>query len=139
MGKQVAPNYRGKGVSKTKFKKDGTPKHAGNFSAMTIKCAGVRSKDYKVKMIDGVLIVGVHTPLLALLPAAVVEMAMSNGYFYEYQEKGVHTHNGIKYDAYRSLIKHERRYSLDYLNYEFVYREIIYTNCDEDVYQFPEY
>ena len=35
MGKQVAPNYRGKGVSKTKFKKDGTPKHAGNFSAMT--------------------------------------------------------------------------------------------------------
>ena len=130
-------NYRGKGTS-TKLTKDGKPKHAGNWSYYAIHHQSMQSRDYKVKLIDDALMVGEHTPLLCLLPSAAVELAMTDPHFGEYRQDGVRTVNGKKYECHITLTKRKLHFSVDYLNYDFTYREIIFTDWDFD-YQFPEY
>ena len=77
---------RGKGVSTTKFCKDGTPKHAGNFSPTTIHYQSLVSKDYPVKRMlldDGtetlVIIGKTETrPLAEFMPQSVIDYVLSD-------------------------------------------------------------
>ena len=132
-------NFRGKGTSRDKFCK-GTdiPKHAGNFSASTIHYQSLQQKDYKVRMKDGQLIVGDHTPLSDILPEALVTLAITDPNFKTYSQSGEHSHNEKKYEAYRTLTKFSAFGWHSYLDYSFILHIGIYTNGDFD-YQFPNY
>ena len=65
MAHVVAPNLRGKGISTTKFTKDGKPKRSGNWSVTTIHFQSLQFMDYHVSK-D--LIVGEHTHLSQVMP-----------------------------------------------------------------------
>ena len=128
-----------RGVSKDKFCKGTTiPKRSGNFSYTTVHYQSLQSKDYHVKLRDGVLIVGENTPLEKVMPG-VEQLALSDSYFEQYTQRGVHTHNGKKYEARKTLTKREKHYEYcDWMNYDYVYREIIYTD-NEFNYTFKNY
>ena len=130
-------SYRGKGTSR-KLTKDGKPKHAGNWSAQTIHVQSLQSRDYHVRRIDGILIVGDHTKLSSILGEAIAILAENNKYFDQYVEKGQKIVGRKSYDAERSLRRFAARDSHSYLDFEFIYREQIYTDGDFD-YNFPEY
>lgn len=137
MGKQVAESYRGKCQSATKVRKDGQPKRAGNFSAVTFRSQQLQSKDYRVTLKDGQLIVGTHTFLLEVMPAAVVQLAMEDRFIDTIVRKGTITRNGKEYECVKRLTAFHARYS--YMgDTRFLYREEIYSN-GEFVYDFPEY
>ena len=130
-----------KGVSTTKFcKHTGDPKHSGNFSPMTVHYNSLKCKDYRVRLCDGILIVGEKTPLSDLMPYAVVELALTDPYFDIYKERGQKTVGVKKYDACKTLrrmanVRSYMKISCDFL---FTYREEIYTDGDFN-YIFPEY
>ena len=134
----TAPTLRGKGVSKDKFTKDGRLKRSGNFSYSTIHYQSLQCKDYKVRLIDKQLIVGTHTPLSSLYPQELVNLALNDGYFERYVRNGVKTINGKQYEVESHLTRRHIHYDYNYINYEFTYREMIYTDGDFD-YNFPEY
>ena len=128
-----------KGVSKDKFCK-GTdiPKHSGNFSYHTVHYQSLQSKDYHVTLRDGVLIVGESTPLQCLMPE-VTQIALNDPHFESYTRKGTMPHAGKRYEARQTLTKRERHYTYcDWMNYDFIYREMIYTDGEFD-YQFKNY
>ena len=128
-----------KGVSQTKFcKGTNIPKHSGNFSPATIHYRSLQSKDYHVRLHNGVLIVGENTPLEQVMPN-IEQLALLDPYFEQYTQRGTHTHNGKQYEAQKTLTKHKEHYQYcDWLNYDFIYREMIYTDYEFD-YRFPNY
>ena len=129
---------RKQGISKDKFcKGTGIPKRSGNFSAFSIHQSSMQSKDYKVRVVDGRLIVGEHTPLVDVLGAAVVAAIQADPYFNSYRQEGVKTINGKQYEAHRILTKFNARFS--YLSdIKYLLREEIFTELDFD-YNFAEY
>lgn len=137
MGQQETHNYRGKGTS-TKLTKDGQPKHAGNWSFHTIHHQSLQHQDYRVRRIDGKLIVGDHTPLNKVLPQLLVDLIESDPNFKSYKQQGTHTHAGKKYEAYKYLTKFSAFGTHMYIDYQYIYREEIYTDGEFD-YQFPNY
>ena len=136
MGKQTTENYRGKGVS-TKLAKNGQPKHSGNWSAATIHIQSLQYKDWKVRRIDGVLIVGEKTKLTDIFPEQLISAIDSDQNFESLNQKGTHTHNGKQYEARRSLRKATVKWYM-WDGYEYIYREEIYTDGDFN-YNFKEY
>lgn len=137
MGKQIAQTYRGRCQSATKVRKDGQPKRAGNFSAATFRSQQLQSKDYRVTMKDGHLVVGTHTYLLEIMPLAVVQLAMEDQFLDTIVRKGTITRNGKEYECAKRLVAFHAKYS--YMgDVRFLYREEIYTNGDF-IYDFPEY
>lgn len=130
-------NFRGRGISQ-KLTKDGKPKHAGNWSAQTIHIQSLQSRDYHVKRIDGELIVGDHTPLSQILGETVAQLVASNERFNAYVECGTKTVGRKQYDAERSIRRYLPYGSHVWIDFEFIYREQIYTDGDFD-YNFPEY
>lgn len=128
-----------KGISKDKFCK-GTdiPKRSGNFSSQTVHYQSLQSRDYHVNLRNGRLIVGENTPLEDVMPG-IEQLALSDPYFESYTQKGTHTHSKKKYEARKTLTKREKHYEYcTWLNYDFVYREMIYTDNEFD-YQFKNY
>lgn len=131
-------SYRGKGTSR-KLTKDGQPKHAGNWSFQAIHAQSLQSKDWHVKRgANGELIVGDHTPLWKIMGEAVATLAETNDRFNEYVECGKKEVGRKQYDAQRSLKRFLPYGSHVWIDYEFIYREQIYTDGDFD-YNFPEY
>ena len=137
MGKQFAKNYRGKGVS-TKLTKDGTPKHAGNWSATTIHFQSLQFRDYRVRRVDGELIVGEKTPLSDILQPELVDAIDRDPNFDSLHQKGTHTYRGKKYEARRSLRRVKVTWYRMIDGYEYIYREEIFTDGDFN-YNFKEY
>ncbi len=135
MGKQMTPNLRGKGYS-SKLTKDGKPKHAGNWSAITIHYQSMQFQDYAVKRIDGILVVGNETKLSDIFPEELVRIIDADPNFESLSQVGTHTHNGKQYEARRSL-RRVIRYCA-YSEREYIYREEIYTDGDFK-YNFKEY
>lgn len=129
-------SYRGKCESKDKVRKDGKPKHAGNFSYTSFHAQRLQSKDYRVKMVDGELIVGDHTPLITLMPRGVVETALSDPFFGTYVQDGKQPVNGKLYEAHKRLTKCNFCWSMD--DVRFIYREEIYTDGEVE-YKFKNY
>ncbi len=132
----VKGDYRGKGISETKSK-TGEPKHAGNFSYCTIHHQSLQSKDYRVYNRDGHLIVGNKTPLSKLMSEDVERLALTDKHFGGYVQDGKKTVGVKEYEAHKRLIKFSCR-GFSYFEFEFIYREEIYTDGDFD-YPFPEY
>lgn len=137
MGKQVQPNFRGKGTSRDKLTKDGQPKHSGNWSYSTIHSQSLQHQEYHVRRINGELIVGDHTPLSKIFSPGIV-FETNNPHFSSYTERGTKTVGIKQYEARRTLWRFWAYGSHMYLNYEFVYREEIYTDGDFN-YNFPNY
>ena len=145
MGKQETPNYRGKGVSRDKFTKDGRPKHSGNFSYQAVHVNSLQSKDYRVTMKkdkdgDPILIVGNSTPLLAVMPAAVVELAMHDKFLETIVRSGLAEIRGKKYESRKTLTRFKVYYNFwtPEERVLFIYREEIWTDGDF-IYEFPNY
>ena len=136
MGKQIAENYRGKGVS-NKLTKSRQPKHAGNWSAATIHKQSLQWRDYKVNRINGELIVGESTKLKDILSEQLVIAIENDPNFDCLYQKGTHTRNGKKYEARRSLRKTTIKW-FNFSGHEYTYREEIYTDGDFN-YNFKEY
>lgn len=138
MGEQIAPNYRGKGTSKDKVRKDGKPKHAGNFSYRNSDAykTHFQSQRYRVDFIDGKLIIGDHTPAEDILPLALVELMLTDPNFEQYFQKGTHTRGGKKYDCWKKIYKPFNSGIGGYAC--FTYYEEICTEGDFK-YNFPEY
>lgn len=145
MGKQLTPNYRGKGVSRDKLTKDGHPKHAGNFSYQTVHVSSLQSKDYQVtlkKDADGepILIVGNSTPLCKVMPQEVALLALHDKFLDTIVRSGKAKIKGKEYDSRKTL----RRFHWPFHAWApeervvFIYREEIYTDGDF-VYEFPNY
>lgn len=138
----TAPNFRGKGFSRSKFTKTGDPKRAGNWSANTIHSQSLQYRDYRVwvqKYESGieVLMVGDKTPLASLMGEAVASLAMKDPYFRSYYREGVKTVGTKQYEANMRLNKSKG--SPIWLSLHWgIYREEIYTDGDFN-YQFPEY
>ena len=131
-------NFNGKCISTHgKVTKGGSPKHSGNFSYQTMHYQSLQSRDYPVREKDGKLIVGDHTPLYELMPIAVYELAVVDECFESVRRKVKVILDGKEYEGYKTLT---RRYypggAFD--NYQFIYREQVYTDFDFD-YQFKEY
>lgn len=146
MGKQIAPNFRGRGVSETKYTKTGEPKHAGNWSYSKIHYQNLQVKDYYVRLRTDketgiqTLIVGDHTPLAALMGEQVEWLAMRDKTFDQYVQTDYNSRivPGKKYEAYKRLYKSKLTSSWEIDPHAFVYREAIYTDGDFK-YHFPEY
>ena len=139
MAHVTAPNLRGKAVSATKFTKAGEPKRSGNWSASTVHAQSLQSRDYRVKLVDGQLIVGDHTPLAYVMDqvgAIVEELVTNDVYFSQLVRDGHKTIRGKKYESRKTLKRIHLQYSMD--NVLYIYREEIYTDGDFD-YNFPEY
>lgn len=125
-----------KGTSTTKFCKNGQPKHSGNFSYETVHRNSLQSKDYRVHLRDGKLIIGEHTPLESKFPEQLVWLALNDPNFNSCIRTGTVPYNGKRYEARQRLTRYESQYA--YLDYKFMYREEVYTDGDFD-YNFPEY
>ena len=149
MAHVVAPNLRGKGISKTKFTKTGEPKRSGNWSVAAIHYQSLQSKDYHVRywtLESGVqiLVVGDNkTPLEDIMGKQIANLAMFDKHFEQYTQSGykeVGTELGTrKYEVFRYLKKNRvRSSSYGKEDVEFTYREAIYTENDFN-YTFPEY
>ena len=141
MAHVVAPNLRGKCASETKFTKSGEPKRSGNWSYQKVHQMNLQSRDYRVCEVvfeSGIkcLIVGDNTPLAQLMGEIVATLAMNDEHFDSYTRKGYKTVGVKKYEAKMVLTKANCLYS--YMNYKFLYREMIYTDGDFN-YNFPEY
>lgn len=134
-----APNLRGKGISQTKFTKSGYPKRSGNWSVSTIHSQSLQSRDYKVKLINGRLIVGEHTPLTRVMGKSgslIEELALQDEFLHDIIRSGYTKINGKEYESRKRLMKTHYHYSMEDVRY--IYREEIYTDGDFD-YSFPEY
>lgn len=138
-------NFRGKGISATKFTKAGEPKRSGNWSAQTIHHQSMQYKDYYVRLLQSesgikILLVGDHTPLSRIMGDAIEELAINDEHFSSYVQSGEYKGlgNGKSYEARRTLRKLNVRKSWYFDNRAFLYREEIYTDGDF-TYNFPEY
>ena len=129
-------DFRGRCESKDKVRKDGQPKHAGNFSYTTFHAQKLQSKDYLVRMIDDELIVGTHTPLMVVLPRPIVEAAMTDRFFGSYSQDGTQMVAGKEYEAHRRLTR--VKHSIYIGDVRFILRMEIYTDGEVD-FKFPEY
>lgn len=139
MAHVVAPNLRGKAVSATKVTKKGEPKRSGNWSYQTVHIQSIQHKDYQVRMTEGRLIVGDHTPLanvMGKLGAAIEDLAIQDQYLENIVRGGYASINGKQYESHKRLTRTHVQYSMDDIRY--MYREEIYTDGDFD-YTFPEY
>lgn len=139
MAHVAAPNLRGKGISATKFTKDGEPKRSGNWSVSTIHYQSLQFRDYQVRYENGRLIVGDHTPLadvMGKMGYEIEELAKNDEYLKAISREGYAPIGGKKYESRKILTRTLRRYSIYDVRY--VYREEIYTDGDFD-YNFPEY
>lgn len=133
---------RGKGVSTTKFCKDGTPKHAGNFSPTTIHYQSLVSKDYPVKRMlldDGtetlVIIGKTETrPLAEFMPQSVVDYVLSDPFFKSLSREGTIPVGKKQYECFKEL----RRLTYKYMDgREWTLRLGIYTDFEFN-WNFPE-
>lgn len=148
MGQQIAPNFRGKGRSATKFTKNGEPKHAGNWSERSMHYQSLQSKDYYVRLLESketagikVLIVGDNTPLYQIMGDMVEQLAINDPHFYMYRQAGKYDkiRNGKKYDCSYTLTKNPLAAKSWMINpHAFMLRVEIYTEGDFK-YNFPEY
>jgi hypothetical protein len=139
MAHVTAPNLRGKGISATKFTKAGEPKRSGNWSVSTVHYQSLQSRDYRVKINDGRLIVGDYTPLadvMGKMGYTIEELARNDEYLKEIVREGYTPIRGKKYESRKRLTRVHLQYSMDKVVY--IYREEIYTDGDFD-YNFPEY
>ena len=137
---------RGKGTSATKFCKDGSPKHAGNWSESTIHYQSLVSKDYFVKrhtipmedcLKETLIVVGDHEnrPLTDFLPENVVQYLVSDPYIKTLNREGKVKVGGKEYDSFKEIKK--TRYK--YMNgCEYILRLGIYTD-NEIKWEFPEF
>ena len=121
------------GVSKDKFcKGTDVPKHAGNFSPCREIYKHYKRATYPIRVENGCMIIGNHTPVEAVLDAHLICLIQDDPYFNRYEQKGTHTFNGTKYPAsksvYRSLIDPKL----------LIYEESISTNGDF-TWEFPDY
>ena len=132
-------DYRGRGVSATKVcKHTGKPKRAGNFSYATIHRLSLQFKDYPVTMRNDELIVGDHTPLMCVMPRAVVELALTDTHFDVYIESGIVKHGGQEYEAHRRLTRNALYGRSIWSHNLFKLRLEVYTDGEFD-FNFPEY
>jgi hypothetical protein len=148
MAHLVAPNLRGKGISKTKFTKTGEPKRSGNWSVQTIHHQSLQSKDYPVYLKKNesgadILIAGEHTHLYDIMGGLVEHLAISDENFSQYYQEGEFKGlgNGKAYQSFRSLTKNRlygRRGWYFGPEPKFTLRLGIYTDGDFD-FPFPEY
>ena len=130
---------RKQGISRNKFcKGTGIPKRSGNFSQITLHYQSLQHQTWRIWYQGGHLVVGNHTPLLALFPAAIVELVMNDELFSTYEQRGYKTINGKKYEIVRSITRFAGAEIRGYLHFNFIYREAIYTDGDFD-WNFPEY
>ena len=142
MAQVVAPNLRGKGISKTKFTKAGDPKRAGNWSVSTIRQQSLQFRDYRVwvKTFETgvqILMVGENTPLSFLMGVAIATAVMNDKYFQTYRRTGTKKVGRKEYDADMVLTKFTG--GSYWLQDKWgIYREEIYTDGDFN-YNFPEY
>lgn len=139
MEKMKAPNLRGKGISATKFTKTGEPKRAGNWSVSTIHFQSLQFRDYKVKLEDGRLIVGDHTPLadvMGVMGNEIEDLAKNDEFLQIIVRQGFAKIGSKKYESRKRLTHINSRMGIDDVRY--IYREEIYTDGDFD-YQFSEY
>ena len=142
----MANEFRGKGVSATKFTKNGEPKHAGNWSAVSIHHQSLQYKDYYVRYRKDeetgieVLIVGDHTPLASIMGEMVATLAMRDPHFDTYRQSGQYKGlgNGKGYDSSYTLRRNKlvRSWIID--PHAFTLRCEIYTDGDF-TYNFPNY
>ena len=130
-------SFRGKGFSKTKFTKDGRPKRAGNWSAISVKIATVQSKDYKVRNMNGQIIVGTHT-LLRDVMGMVAEVVKNDPYFEKYEQNGYKKVNGKLYEMHLVLTKKHVTIAYARMDYQYILRVMIYTMGEVD-FEFPDY
>lgn len=138
MGKQKQQTFRGKCEGKT-VRKDGRPKHAGNFSYATLHAQSKQAESWKVWITDeGHLMVGEHTPLLCLLSPIAVQFAMDDHTFTSLEFRSHRIMFGKQYEVCQRLTRftehsywHDRRYA-------YIYTEEIYTDGDFK-YQFENY
>ena len=138
MGKQQVKTFRGRCESRTTGK-NGKPKHAGNFSYQTFHLQSLQSRDYRVwRAENGHLIVGEHTPLLSLVPAAVVALAMDDPTFDSITLRWYKEKCGRRYECSKRLTRFAAAGSRSWCEFEFMYREEIYTDNDFN-YEFPNY
>lgn len=138
MGKQEQQTFRGRCTGKT-ARKDGKPKHAGNFSYQTFHAQSRQSKTYKVWRTDeGHLMVGEHTPLLCLLSVLAVRFAMEDPTFTQIEFCAEREMFGKMYETRQVLKRHHYNPVYDDREYEFTYTEDIWTDGDFK-YQFENY
>ena len=148
MAQFFAQNFRGRGTSKTKFTKTGEPKHAGNWSAMSIYYQSLQVKDYYVRLVESketpgmkILIVGDHTPLFKIMGDLVEQLAINDEHFCSYRQEGEYKGigNGKAYKSSYTLSKNPmaaRKWSVH--PHAFILRCEIYTEGDF-TFNFPEY
>ena len=130
MGKQAQKTFRGRCESKT-FRKDGKPKHAGNFSYETLHAQSRQSKTYGVwRAENGHLMVGEHTPLLCLLSVGAVQFAMEDKTFTQVTFEAQREMFGKLYETRQVLKRHQYNPMYDKRRYEFTYTEEIWTDND---------
>ena len=122
------------GTSTDKFcKGTNIPKHSGNFSKFRMHYC---TQSYRVELRNGELIVGTHTPATSLFSHALIELMITDPNFRMYEQKGVHTFNGKKYNCWKRINK--SLLSECSLRPDFTYYECIDTEGDFE-YTFPEY
>ena len=138
MGRQQQRTFRGRCEGKT-VRKDGRPKHAGNFSYATLHMQSRQSKTWRVwRAENGHLMVGEHTPLLCLLSAQAVQFAMDDHTFTCMEFRTNKVMFGKQYEACQRLTRSNERglwYGGECL---YFYTEEIYTDGDFN-YQFENY
>lgn len=145
MGKQMTPNYRGKGVSRSKFTKSGEPKHSGNFSYQSVHVSSLQSRDYQVTLKkdkdgDPILIVGNSTPLCKVMPQEVANLALHDKFLDTIVRSGLADIRGKKYESRKTLTRFKTHFRLwaPEERVLFIYREEIWTDGDF-IYEFPNY
>ena len=139
MGKQVEKTFRGKCTGKT-LRKDGKPKHAGNFSYATLHAQSKQAKSWSVwrDKESGHLFVGEHTPLLCLLSAQAVQFATDDHTFTSMEFRSHRIMYGRQYEVCQRLTRNYDRGRWDDRKVEYVYTEEIWTDNDFK-YKFENY
>lgn len=130
MGKQVEKTFRGRCKGRT-VRKDGRPKHAGNFSYSTLHAQSKQCKSWFVWRTDeGHLMVGEHTPLLCLLSPIAVQFAMDDHEFTTIEFRSHKLMFGKQYETCQRLTRCYERGRWDDRKMEYVYTEEIWTDND---------
>ena len=139
MGKQKQQTFRGRCEGKT-LRKDGKPKHAGNFSYSTLHAQSRQAKSWFVwrDKESGHLFVGEHTPLLCLLSAQAVQFATDDHTFTSMEFRSHRIMFGRQYEVCQRLTRNYDRGRWDDRKVEYVYTEEIWTDNDFK-YKFENY
>ena len=137
---------RGRGTSTTKFCKDGSPKHAGNWSESTIHHQSLVTKDYYVKrhtipmedcLKETLIVVGNHEnrPLTDFLPESVVTYIVSDPFIKTIMREGKVKFGAKEYECFKEIKKTRYKYLC---GCEYILRLGIYTD-NEIKWEFPEF